>query len=479
MTTIDLLHALLRVNLAAGATILIVIALRKPARLIAGARQAYGLWLLPLLAVAAGLLPARQVIVTLPPLAPLAEASGLIATGGQAASLHHLDPSYLLLTLWLSGALLAVFVVIVLQVRFARAAARGVIGPAVVGVFRPRIITPPALDEIFDAKERTLVLAHEEAHIARQDSRINGLSVLFQCLFWFNPLVHLAAHLARIDQEMACDEAVIIRFPGARQTYARALVKAQLATRPLPLGCCWPSGTEHPLEERIAMLKTKTKSRPRRLAAGSALAALCAATGVAAWAAQPPSMAVVHAIATTATTPAPARRVAYRPAQTPSPTPAVKPVPAKSDAPAQVCITNACMPHADGDKVQSIADAIAKGDAAAVVAMGGSGKDAIAALLNGKLNDPPGRPGWASNNLQTMATMDNVTISNLDGTGKVTLVGTNDDGSRHMFLIFPELGPAPSSAPVFTSGLPPPPTDGSTLRIGPDGVQTIIPAKTP
>ncbi len=479
MTTIDLLHALLRANLATGAAILMVIALRKPARLIAGARQAYGLWLLPFLTLAAGLLPARQVTVMLPALAPLAEPSGLIAAGGQAASLHHLDPPMLLLTLWLSGAFLAVVVVIVLQVRFTSAAARGIIGPAVVGVFRPRIITPPTLDEIFDAKERVLVLAHEEAHIARQDSRINGLVVLVQCLFWFNPLVHLAAHLSRIDQEMACDAAVITRFPHARRAYARALVKAQLATRPLPLGCCWPSGTEHPLEERIAMLKTKTKSRAHRLVTGGALAILCATTGLTAWAAQPPSLAVVHAIAATATTPAPALRIAYQPAQTSEPTSAAKPVQGPSDPPAQVCITNACMPHADGDKVHSIADAVARGDAAAVVAMGGSGKTVIAALLNGSLNDPPGLSGWTSGNLQHMADMDNVTVSNLDGSGKVALVGTNDSNGQRVFLIFPELGAAPSNAPVFTSGLPPPPADGSYLKIGPDGTQTIIPAKAP
>ena len=50
-------------------------------------------------------------------------------------------------------------------------------------------------------------------------------------------MIHLAAHFARIDQEMACDETVVTRFPGARGDYARALVKAQLAVRPLPLGC--------------------------------------------------------------------------------------------------------------------------------------------------------------------------------------------------------------------------------------------------
>jgi hypothetical protein len=117
---------------------------------------------------------------------------------------------------------------------------------------------------------------------------LNGVSAALQCLFWFNPLVHIAAHLMRIDQEMACDETVISRFPQARGAYARALVKAQLSLRPLPLGCRWPSGRDHPLLERVGMLRREGPSSRQRLAGAGALAVLCAVSSLAAWASQPP-----------------------------------------------------------------------------------------------------------------------------------------------------------------------------------------------
>ncbi len=66
MSAADILAGLLRINLAAGAAILAVIALRKLIRPWFGARLAYGLWLLPVLAGAAVLLPAREVLVERP-----------------------------------------------------------------------------------------------------------------------------------------------------------------------------------------------------------------------------------------------------------------------------------------------------------------------------------------------------------------------------------------------------------------------------
>ena len=157
-------------------------------------------------------------------------------------------------------------------------------------------------------EEQALVLAHEQAHIARQDSRLNGVSAAAQCLCWFNPLAHLAAHLMRIDQELACDVAVVTRFPTARRAYAEVLLKAQLATLPLPLGCYWPSKTQHPLVERVAMLKLKDISRVRRLAGAAALAALCAGSALAAWAAQPADVRVTAGPARDAAIPSPPPR---------------------------------------------------------------------------------------------------------------------------------------------------------------------------
>ena len=126
--------------------------------------------------------------------------------------------------------------------------------------------------------------------------RINALAALLRCLCWFNPLVHIAAHLMRIDQELACDAAVVERHPRAKAVYATALLKAQLASRPLPLGCYWPAGTEHPLTERVEMLKQAAPTRMRRVAGASALVLLSIGAGLSAWAAMPPETHLVEAL---------------------------------------------------------------------------------------------------------------------------------------------------------------------------------------
>jgi len=366
----DILDLLARVNLAAAAAIVLVVALRKVARPRFGARLVYGLWLLPMLAAAAVMAPARTVTVSGMAAPPTVAAGAAVtpAFGGVArmgapahAAAASLDPATIAVALWLAGVAAAALVMILLQRRFTAEVRKGAIGPAVVGVIAPRIVTPADFERKFSGEEQALVLAHERAHIARQDSRLNGLSAALQCLFWFNPLIHLAAHLMRIDQEMACDETVMTRLPDARRAYAQALVKAQLAIRPLPLGCYWPSGAEHPLVERIAMLKRANLSRRRRLAGASALAVLCAGAGFTAWASQPPQVRIAPGPAAAASSmaaadapePAPApvstpKRVEARIAKAEAPAaPAAAPPPPRPD----VMQVAALEPQPGGDRL--------------------------------------------------------------------------------------------------------------------------------
>jgi beta-lactamase regulating signal transducer with metallopeptidase domain len=294
MTVGDIVNGVVRINLAGGIAILGVIALRKLVRPQFGARLAYRLWLLPVLAGAAVLVPLHHAVLaartaTMPPAVFDLAAPSLPPS---ASASFNLDP-LLLLVLWLFGVAVAALAMAHLQDCFEAEAKDGLVGPAVIGVISPRIITPQDFHETFNDEEQALVLAHEQAHIARQDSRLNGVSAALQCLFWFNPLVHLAAHLMRIDQEMACDETVISRFPAACGAYARALVKAQLSLRPLPLGCRWPSGRDHPLLERVGMLRRDSVSPGRRLAGAGAMALLCTVASVAAWASQPPQFKII------------------------------------------------------------------------------------------------------------------------------------------------------------------------------------------
>jgi beta-lactamase regulating signal transducer with metallopeptidase domain/lipopolysaccharide export system protein LptA len=293
MTAADILDSLLKANLASGAAILAVVALRKWARSRFGARLAYGLWLAPVLAGAAVLLPARQVTVveTAAPVAAAVHWIGRGLTGSPApvaaTAPTGLDAQARMLGLWLAGALGAALLMAVLQHRFVARARRGGVGPAVVGLIAPRILVPGDFAERYSAGEQALVLALERAHLARQDSRLNALAAALQCLCWFNPLVHLAARLMRVDQELACDEAVVRRFPEARRAYAEVLMKAQMAVMPLPLGSYWPPRGQKPLVERVAMLKRPRIGQARWRAGAVALGCLWAGVGVAAWASQP------------------------------------------------------------------------------------------------------------------------------------------------------------------------------------------------
>src|SRR3546814_10618324 len=70
-----------------------------------------------------------------------------------------------------------------------------------------------------------------------------------RCVYWFNPLLWIAADRFRRDQELACDATVVARHPHARRAYGEAMVKTQLSAMPAPLACHWFGG--HPLKERI------------------------------------------------------------------------------------------------------------------------------------------------------------------------------------------------------------------------------------
>jgi beta-lactamase regulating signal transducer with metallopeptidase domain len=306
--TSDLLALIARANLVAGVAILAVLALRAPVTRQFGARTAYALWAVVPLAMLASLIPARRVVVEagsalgaavaeradLPP--PSAEA--LLPDAVRLAA-PTFDPELWLLSLWLLGAAVSLAVLVFRQAAFRRslgalrpegglyrAEANGV-GPAVVGVLFPRIVTPADFEARFDAEERRLVLAHEDVHFRRGDPVVNAVLAVGRCVCWFNPLVHVAAHYARLDQELACDAAVIARFPGDRRRYAEAMLKTGLAPMAAPLACYWPGRSAQPMKRRIALLKAPTPTASRRAGGVAAVTAMSLGAGVVAWAAQP------------------------------------------------------------------------------------------------------------------------------------------------------------------------------------------------
>ena len=151
----------------------------------------------------------------------------------------------------------------------------------------------PADRELYTPEERALIRAHEWQHIARRDPRDRALMAALQCVAWFNPLVHLAVSLARLDQELACDVAVLRRRRGQRALYAGTLLKTQLAATPLPFGCYWPARGPHPLETRIGQLRSAPRAGGEHPWGTALVTAGVVATAGVAWISQPPIPALV------------------------------------------------------------------------------------------------------------------------------------------------------------------------------------------
>lgn len=307
----DILALLLRANVAIAAAILLVLILGRPVRAMFGARAAYGLWLVVPLATLAVLVPARTVTVRLPAASPPTAAAVAVtmppadATSIAAPQTKAQDSGQglplqegLVLT-WGLIALLAIGLQAERQRRFLKSLGRlrgadglfhaehAGVGPAVIGALSPRVVVPADFARRFNPEEQALILAHERTHLSMGDAQINALTTAIQCLFWFNPLVHFAAQRLRIDQEIACDAAVLTRFPIARRTYGEAMLKTQLAPQAPPLGCHWPASANLQLKERFLMLKQHRVGQVRRRLGAASVAALALSASVGAWAAQP------------------------------------------------------------------------------------------------------------------------------------------------------------------------------------------------
>jgi bla regulator protein BlaR1 len=300
MNASDVMALLVEATLASSAAIVLVLALRGPLRRRFGAATAYAAWWLVPAALVAVALPAAVAPVGAP-----AMQGGTAAAGGAGVAAMSAGAAFDLALLqvgaWLGGALAVAAWLAVQQRRFRRSLgplhrrSDGVLQaastaglPAALGLLRPQVVVPVDFERRYSAPERELMLAHELSHVRHGDLHANALVAALRCLFWFNPLVPLAARHFRHDQELACDARVIARHPGSRRAYGEAMFRTQLAAQPLPLGCHW--GFSHPLKERIAMLKQPVPTLARKTGGVLAVAGLTLVFAYSAWAAQPARM---------------------------------------------------------------------------------------------------------------------------------------------------------------------------------------------
>jgi beta-lactamase regulating signal transducer with metallopeptidase domain len=296
----SLLHALIGATVASSMAILLVGVLRLPLRAVVGTRAAYWLWLLIPAMVAATLLPVPSGILQMSSRS-LTGYMGSALSGVVVAGRPRTLSIYVVagLVIWAAGVAVMLGLLLRRQRSFVRSLGKvtpdsgqtrrsaAIVAPMLVGAWRSRMILPVDFESRYSEAERELMLAHERAHLLRHDVSVNAVAAGWLCVFWFNPLMYWAIARLRLDQELACDAVALARTGAARQCYADALLKTQLAGESgwqMPIGCRWQSG--HPLKERVTMLKRQPAGVFRRLGGIAFVLALTASGSYAAWAAE-------------------------------------------------------------------------------------------------------------------------------------------------------------------------------------------------
>jgi len=145
------------------------------------------------------------------------------------------------------------------------------LGPAVVGVVRPRIVLPRWALEL-EERHLGLILLHEREHVSARDTlALAGGAVLVLACFW-NPALWWMLKRLRAAVEMDCDGRVLARGVPPREYGALLLEVGGRGIQP-PLYMA--ALAEHPnlLERRLRQMRPKSPRHPILAFAGASVMA--------------------------------------------------------------------------------------------------------------------------------------------------------------------------------------------------------------
>jgi len=149
------------------------------------------------------------------------------------------------------------------------------VGPAVAGLWRPRVVLPDWALQLGE-RERRLMLAHEDEHIRARDPWLLAGAAAALLLAPWNPLVWWQVRRLRLAVEMDCDARVLAR-DGDAPAYGELLLRVGQRRARLPLGAPALGEPVSFLGRRIRRMVT---ALPRWRWAGAAAGGLIAVAAV-------------------------------------------------------------------------------------------------------------------------------------------------------------------------------------------------------
>lgn len=149
------------------------------------------------------------------------------------------------------------------------------VGPAVVGIVRPRIVIPQWLLHE-DASTQAIVIAHEQEHLRAHDIRMLGGALLIAMLLPWNLPLWWQLRRLRFAMEVDCD-ARVLRAGQSPSAYSAVLLSVATHLVPLRAAAAGLSESGSSLEKRIRIMHTPPRKRWRLFAA---VLASCSAASI-------------------------------------------------------------------------------------------------------------------------------------------------------------------------------------------------------
>ena len=131
--------------------------------------------------------------------------------------------------------------------------------PQVLGLIRPVVLLP--VSRPLSETDLSMALCHELVHVRRADLWWGWGPALAQRLFWFHPLVRLAAREYALAREAACDAEVLRVLDPEPQAYGRLLLRLGIAPRATTLAAAGAAPSVQTLKRRLQMLEQSSANR--------------------------------------------------------------------------------------------------------------------------------------------------------------------------------------------------------------------------